>query len=365
MKFAILLQHYFPYGGLQRDSLRLAETARRADHEVSLITASWDGPKPIDTEITVLHSGGSSNHAKAHRFSLAAQQMLPDFDTAICFSRVPNSPFHFCGDPCFLSKFRRNKPSIARLLPRYRTLLQIESAIFGPESKTHLFFLSPAGPEEFVKEYNLQKDRYTILPPWLSRPINPTKVDLHREFQIPEDSKIALFVGSNFVHKRLDLAIAATAKAGIHLLVCGDDQPPSRGNNQHVRFAGPRDDIPRIMRGADLLLHPSKHETAGMILTEALVHHLPVICTETCGYAPHVHDAGSLVISSNPEISEISHAIEKILANQEKYRSSAAAWAGVDSRYETAQLMLNRMADHPNPATPRPIADKDPATPPQ
>lgn len=345
MKLAILLQHYFPYGGLQRDAARLACASSNA----TLVVSTAKTP-PEDLNLLRLNSGGRSNHQKLARFARDCQT-LEQFDQVIAFSRVPGTPFHFCGDPCFLRKFRSSKPSLARFLPRYRTLLKIESQIFGPQSKTHIFFLSPSGPVEFTKAYNLKKERYTILPPWLSKPEDTTRVNLHQEFEIPETSRIALFVGSNFTHKRLDLAIAATAKAGLHLIVCGDDSPSSRQGINHVRFAGARDDIPRIMRGADLLLHPSKHETAGMVLTEALAHHLPVICTETCGYAPHVHDAGSLVISSNPEISEISMAIEKILTHQEKYRASAAAWAGVESRYETARVMLNCMADHPSSAT--------------
>ena len=338
MKLGVLLQHYFPYGGLQRDAARLV----RAATDATLVVSTAENP-PKDLELLRLNSGGSTNHKKLARFSIDCRD-LNQFDQTIAFSRVPGSPFHFCGDPCFLSKFQRTKPALAHFLPRYRTLLQIESAIFGPDSNTHIFFLSPSGPTEFIEAYGLSDHRYTVLSPWLQKPEGITKTDIRNEFKIPADAPVALFVGSNFSHKRLGLAIESIAKTNTHLIACGDDDPSSFQDNPQVHFAGPRDDIPRLMRGANILLHPSKHETAGMVLTEALVHHLPVICTESCGYAPHVKEAGSIVLSVNPTALEVSNALENVLKNQEFYRKAAAIWAADESRYRTAEIMLEKMA---------------------
>lgn len=338
MRLGILLQHYFPYGGLQRDAVRLA----RASDNATLVVSTADNP-PDDISLLRLNSGGTSNHQKLSRFARDCRS-LEQFEQTIAFSRVPGSPFHFCGDPCFLSKFRRTKPALARFLPRYRTLLSIEKTIFGPDSDTHIFFLSPSGPTEFIEEYDLQKDRYTVLPPWLSKPDDVSKSDIREEFQIPPASPIVLFVGSNFSHKRLDLSIEATGQTDAHLIVCGDDAPSSNMRQPHVHFAGARDDIPRLMRGANVLLLPSKHETAGMVLTEALVHHLPVICTDSCGYAPYVGEAGSIVLPSNPTTESISDSLNKILSDEEAFRSAAANWANDESRYRTAQFMLKKMA---------------------
>ncbi len=338
MKLGVLLQHYFPYGGLQRDAARLV----RAANDATLVVSTAENP-PKDLALLRLNSGGSTNHTKLARFANDCRE-LNQFDQTIAFSRVPGSPFHFCGDPCFLSKFQRTKPALARFLTRYRTLLQIESSIFGPASNTHIFFLSPSGPTEFIEAYGLSDHRYTVLPPWLQRPEDVTKTDLRSEFKIPPGSPVALFVGSNFSHKRLGLAIEAIRDKDTHLIVCGDDDPSSFQDDPQVHFAGARDDIPRLMKGANVLLHPSKHETAGMVLTEALVHHLPVICTESCGYAPYVEEAGSIVLSANPTALEVSGALEKILQNQARYRNAAANWAADESRYRTAEIMLAKMA---------------------
>jgi UDP-glucose:(heptosyl)LPS alpha-1,3-glucosyltransferase len=53
-----------------------------------------------------------------------------------------------------------------------------------------------------------------------------------------------------------------------------------------------RDDIPRFLQGADLLLHPARYENTGAVLIEAVVAGLPVLVTDVCGYAEHVAASG-------------------------------------------------------------------------
>jgi UDP-glucose:(heptosyl)LPS alpha-1,3-glucosyltransferase len=43
MKLAFCLFKYFPYGGLQRDFLRIARVCRERGHEVHVYTMQWEG----------------------------------------------------------------------------------------------------------------------------------------------------------------------------------------------------------------------------------------------------------------------------------------------------------------------------------
>jgi UDP-glucose:(heptosyl)LPS alpha-1,3-glucosyltransferase len=69
--------------------------------------------------------------------------------------------------------------------------------------------------------------------------------------------------------------------------------------DSQIRFLGGRDDVPRFMAGADLLLHPAYTENTGTVLIEAMAAGLPVLATDICGYAFHIRkaDAGMLVPS--------------------------------------------------------------------
>jgi glycosyltransferase involved in cell wall biosynthesis len=59
------------------------------------------------------------------------------------------------------------------------------------------------------------------------------------------------------------------------------------GLGDRVRFAGPRTgaDLARSFASADLLVLPSRAETYGMVVAEALAHGLPVVATDVGGVA--------------------------------------------------------------------------------
>jgi UDP-glucose:(heptosyl)LPS alpha-1,3-glucosyltransferase len=358
MKFGIFLQHYFPYGGLQRDAVRLAEAAVQAGDTPVMIVSTWEGPKPAGFQIIELASGGSSNHRKAKRFANDCQSMYQQeqLDTAICFSRVPGTPFHFCGDPCFKEKFTRTKASFNKLLPRYRFLLKNEEELFGSESRTHIFYLAASEIPAYTDFYPLDESRYTLLPPWLKRPKQfdqskqSLKENLTHELGIKADSKLLLFVGSDFQRKGLDRAIDALAElmdSSTHLVACGKCSPDTYlqqakqlGIEKQVHILGPRDDIPEWMFISDLLIHPARQETAGMVLLEALTYGLPVLCTENCGYAQAISDAGCTILSKQCSTEEFSHKILHTLNFQPTLKQSIQEWASQSGRYDAARIIL-------------------------
>ncbi len=370
MKFAIFLQHYFPYGGLQRDALRLAEAAKEAGDEPTLIVSSWNGPKPTDIPIKETASGGISNHDKAKRFEADCHKLMDSgiYDTAICFSRVSKTPYHFCGDPCFLDRFLKKKPSIAKFLPRYRYLLSLENAIFGSQSSTHIFFLAQSEIPPYQQHYPLPKERWTLLPPWLKKPKSrqQDKKNITDELGIPPDSPILLMVGSDFHRKGLDRAIRAvslyqnlnptnTNIPKLHLIACGQDNPTAYNKlaeklkiKDQVHILGPRDDIPELMSAADILIHPARQETAGMVLLEAITHKLPVLCTECCGYSPHVKETGCPIIPNDADASHIAQLIHTTLQSHSTLSEQCLLWSQQSGRYNTAQLILDKLRSNPN-----------------
>ena len=59
--------------------------------------------------------------------------------------------------------------------------------------------------------------------------------------------------------------------------------------NFHI--AQGRADVPELMQGADILVHPAHHEMAGHVILEAMASGLPVLPNAVCGYAFHVQQA--------------------------------------------------------------------------
>ena len=178
-----------------------------------------------------------------------------------------------------------------------------------------------------------------------------TRQRLCDSLSIPPEDFVLLFVGSDFHRKGLDLAIKAMEfckNQPLHLIVCGQDNAePFKKKNQkisaNVHFLGPRDDIPDWMVSSDLLIHPARQETAGMVLIEALTYGLPVLCTDNCGYAQYVSAAGCPTLPANSSPQDIAKKVDLALSSREALSSKIHDWASNPTRYNTAQIMLDKM----------------------
>lgn len=105
-----------------------------------------------------------------------------------------------------------------------------------------------------------------------------------------------------------------------------------------VRFLGFRDDAPDLLRAADLLLLPSRHEGLPLVIVEAQASKTPVLAAPTAGVPEVVIDGqtGFLVAADAPEL--YARRIEELLADRGLYeRIADAAYARVlqEHRWET------------------------------
>jgi UDP-glucose:(heptosyl)LPS alpha-1,3-glucosyltransferase len=173
--------------------------------------------------------------------------------------------------------------------------------------------------------------------------------ELRREVGIEDDEHLLLLIGSGFVTKGLDRvllgmnALTGPIRDKTRLIVIGQDNP-----NQFIRMANRlglgkqvniymgRDDIPRFLLGADLLVHPAYVENTGTVLLEAIVAGLPVLTTDVCGYAHYVESAGAGKLIASPFIqAEFNHALAEMLtsAEREKWHNNGMNYAAVADIY--------------------------------
>ena len=154
-----------------------------------------------------------------------------------------------------------------------------------------------------------------------NNPRDGDRISVLREFCWPTETKLILFVGRldralEFNHPQnhknswfaLNVLRAAIKKErSIRFLMAGagdrqreeiEARLQEWGLNDKIRLIGIRNDVPRLMRAADLLFFPSRQEGLGMVAVEAQAAGLPVLASTAvpseCVVIPELYHALAL-----------------------------------------------------------------------
>ncbi len=321
MNLCFIIYSWFPYGGQQRDFLRVLQECMGRGHRIRVLTLKWEGPRPEDVEIAVAPVRSLTRHGLYRRFSQWVDETLSGaaFDLVVGFNKMPGLDVYYAADPCFAEKALTQRGWYYRFTPRYRHFLAWEEAVFGAGSRTRALLLSPQQREDFTRHYPGCEPRLFDLPPGISRdrmaPANAPQIRaaLRAEFSIQDHQHLVLQIGSGFRVKGVDRSLRAIAalppglRADTVFILVGQDKSAaferlaqSLGIRQQCIFLPGREDIPSFLLGADLMLHPAYSESAGYVLLEATVAGLPVLTTDTCGYAFHILQARSGQVCASP-----------------------------------------------------------------
>lgn len=309
---AFCLYKYFPYGGQQRDMLRIALACRSHGYEIDVYTTAWEGEMPLSLRVHTHRPTALSSHGRMRQYHAWLTRQLAE-DPVACvvgFQKMPGLDVYYAADLCYQAKALERHGLFYRVLPRYRLYRAFEEAVFGRDSRTQILILSEIQETQYVQHYGTPEGRLHRMPPNVPRDriAGPDAPEIRRAFRqslgLKEDDRFLLQLGSDFRRKGLDRSIRALAalpeplRARTWLYVVGDSpqRPFARlarqlGVADRVVFLGPRDDVPRLLVAADLLVHPAYQEAAGIVLLEALASGLPVVVSGICGYACYVEQA--------------------------------------------------------------------------
>ena len=175
-----------------------------------------------------------------------------------------------------------------------------------------------------------------------------------------DDERLILCIGSGFRTKGLDRSLHALAalppalRRRCRLIAIGDDKPGAflalaRRLGVHDRFQvlRGRDDIPRVLQGGDVLLHPAYYENTGTVLLEAIVAGLPVLTTAACGYAFHVEQAGAGKVLPLPFVQQALNAgLAEMLESTRRaqWRENGIAYGRQQDLYRMPELAADLIA---------------------
>lgn len=159
--------------------------------------------------------------------------------------------------------------------------------------------------------------------------------ELRKQFRLPPGARVALTVGRLMKVKGSDTVFDALLpildRENLYLWVIGEPPETScavgdgavlvldlqrraaeAGMSHRVRFLGRREDVPSIMRCADLLVHPARSEGFGLVVAEALAVGLPVVASSVGGIPEVVEGTSSVLVPPENPIA-LRNAVLKVL----------------------------------------------------
>ncbi len=326
MKFAFIIFKYFPYGGMQRDMLRTANELVKRGHAVEIFSMTWQGDLPSHIKMHELPQKAWFNYQRYQQFIEATFAIIKGngFDYIFGYNRMAGLDAHFAADPCFIERAHKQRSFLYRLLPRYKWFSACEKAVFSADVNTQILAVSLTEKPHFQHWYGTQSERFHYVPPFLSpeRFASCDKVlqvkaamraHLRNAFGFVANDFVFLLTGSGFAMKGLDRAILALAalpgdvRTNTKLVAVGQDNPKQfqkmakkLGLAKQVVISKGRPDIPQLMQGADVCIHPAYRENTGLVILEGMACGAPMLVTASCGYAHHVADADAGIVSAYP-----------------------------------------------------------------
>ncbi len=359
MHLAFVIVSLFPWGGLQRDCLRLARAAKQAGHDVTILAARIKGELPRDLKVKVLSVRAFTNHGRNRRFSTAVRGIAGCFDRVVGFNKLPWLDVLYCGDVCFADRKRKFWDA---LNPRVGGMLALEEACFAPGSRTRVLALTEAQIAAYRRTWQTPADRITLLPPSVDAArrhpefrTDGTRERVRSELGLEGSTLALLSIGTSARTKGFDRSISALPEIpNATFLVCGVapegreatallNQARGLGVADRIRLLGPRAEVPELMAAADLFVHPARTETAGIVILEALINGLPVATTQVCGFSFHVRSAEAGMVIPEPFtvvklIDALRHATDS--SCRETWSVNAASYGADPQLYSGADRAL-------------------------
>ncbi len=214
---------------------------------------------------------------------------------------------------------------------------------------------------DFYRSAGIPEAKLAVIPSGIGAE-EPPAIDaaaVRRELGTAADAPLLFFAGRLAEQKRVDdllkaLDLMQHIEPGVVTWIAGDG--PLRGRLEdlarsfellgsgRVRFLGHREDVPRLLAAADVLVLPSLYEGLPNVVLEAMRFRKPVVATAAPGTTEVVADgvSGLLVPPRSPK--ELARALRRLVREPELRRQlGEAGRARVEVEFRSA-TMVDRFA---------------------
>lgn len=202
--------------------------------------------------------------------------------------------------------------------------------------------------DELLKHYDIPESKIRVIHPGVSKDRfsaidqETCREEVRRNHGLSQNDIVVLFVGMNFEIKRLELVLKGMA----HLVGRGNRNPNlkllvvGKGNKERyvtmardlgivnrVIFAGVTHKVEDYYLAGDIFAMPSRFDTFGLAVLEAMMARLPVIITQRVG-ARDLIDSGvqGFVLSSDPSPSDVAEKFAILMEKETRLKMGENAW---------------------------------------
>jgi UDP-glucose:(heptosyl)LPS alpha-1,3-glucosyltransferase len=313
-------------GGTERDFYQTAEGLRDLGHEIHLFCSEYGVQPPAGTighHVPVVPLGRT---VRLWSFALLAPRVIrkQNCDVVVSFGRMIYQDVLRSGGGThrgFLQRLGAERGAVRRFWQKislyHRSLLKLEQLQFSQRRLKKIIAVSDEVKRDIVANYSVAPEKILVLyngvdqkrfHPARSREIRES---LRRQWNIPSDAPLVLFVGSGFLRKGLDRMIAiwnSPALSQVYLLVAGDDARMGRYKTwarsvagDRIVFAGRQENIEDYYTMADIVALPALQEAFGNVVLEALASGVPVLVSRDVGAAPVLTGSLAQGVVEHPE----------------------------------------------------------------
>ena len=212
---------------------------------------------------------------------------------------------------------------------------------------------------DFYRRAGIQEGKLAMIPSGIddAPPPQVDPAEVRAELGIAAGAPLAIFAGRLAEQKGVDdllyaLDILQHVLPDLRTLIAGEGPLRGRleglavafGLRDKVRFLGHREDVPRLLAAADLLVLPSRYEGLPNVVLEAMRAGKPVVATAAPGTTEVVaHDATGLLVPVGKP-TELARAIRTLVLDPELGRRLGAAGRDRLDRDFRSDAMIARFA---------------------
>ena len=270
---------------------------------------------------------------------------------------------------------------------RLMVYLRLEAARFAPCPGRVIGVVSSTLRDEMAASYPASRACLHIIAPGVVVPAQaPEKSAARQALGLPQDGFMLLFVANDYRRKGLDTLLEAVScivrnatadrvsgetdpglrvtssglqplapsplagegwgEGGIQLIVVGNpDQAQeyqahcrSLGLAERVHFLGRQADMTPVYAAADLLVHPTREDSFGMVALEAMAQGVPVIVSRApfCGLSAELGADEALLLHDPYSADELAAALQSLLDDAPRRAALAEAGRKAAARYDWA-----------------------------